>query len=494
MSTPSSMDVATRIFKLLYPEIPSLASTAFWHTLGRTPMSSKWDLRTEITVQVLRYFTHPPKSGPRPISATQGLSTKAQAVKGKIWVAKETLKVPSADDETIRDAVFEAIEDMKICPVTYTKPDLVDLNVEWIAHRPGARDDEPLPEISEEERYAKLMAEPYRSTPLTILYVHGGAYYLCGLDTHRPLMARLAKESGGRICNVEYRLAPQSAFPGQLLDAFAAYLNLLYPPPGSLHEPVEAKHIVFSGDSAGGNLAFALLQLLLQLHRKSPNPTVRWFGKDVAVPLPAGAAANSGWFDITRAMPSITENASTDYLPFANHDDAVSRFPPDHIWPTTPPRGDLFCDLTLLDHPLVSVMGADSWAGSPPLWMNTGGEMLTDEDKIVASRAAQQGVTVQYEEYEVMPHCFPMLISHLKQSSMCLKSWGSFCRRVVNEPESIKTSGTFIHAPTCKEEAVDVTKRARYTIEEARKYMADAKELRLKGYTHEGIMMPKPSL
>lgn len=489
------MEDTTRLVKLLAPQIPSLASTALWHTLGRTPNSDKWDLRTEMTVQVLRFFmSGAGQSTPSPISKVQAMSCKPQPVKGKVWAAKATLKAPSAGDETLREAVFKAIDDMKTSPVNYTKPELVDLEVEWTGYRPNAKDDEAAPAISEEEKYKRMMAEPTRTSETTILYVHGGAYYLCSLDTHRPLCSRLAKESNGRVCSVKYRLAPQAAFPAQLLDAFTAYLSLLYPPPGSLHEPVAAKNIVISGDSAGGNLAFALLQLLLQLHRSSPNPTVKFYGKEVAVPLPAGAAANSGWFDITRSMPSITDNHKTDYLPLPNHDDAISRFPSDSIWPTNPPRGDLFCDLSLLDHPLVSVVGAESWANSPPLWFNTGGEMLTDEDKAVVSRAAQQGVTVHYEEYEAMPHCFPMLIPHLKASSMCIKSWGTFCRKAVEEPASLKTNGTFIHAKTLKQDTVDPRTVSKIDIHEVRRLMTEAKELRLKGYDHEGKGLPKPSL
>ncbi|QIW95050.1 hypothetical protein AMS68_000568 [Peltaster fructicola] len=489
------MEDATRLIKLLVPQIPSLASTALWHTLGRTPNSDKWDLRTEMTVQVLRYFmSGAGQATPSPVSRVQRMSLKPQPVKGKVWAAQAMLKAPTAGEETVREAVFKAIEDMASSPVNYTKPDLVDLEVEWTGFRPEARNDEPAPAISEEEKYKRMMAEPTRTSETTILYVHGGAYYLCGLDTHRPLCSRLAKESAGRVCSVKYRLAPQAAFPSQLLDAFTAYLSLLYPPPGSMHEPVPAKHIVVSGDSAGGNLAFALLQLLLQLHRTSATPTVRFFGKDVEVPLPAGFAANSGWFDITRSMPSITDNHKTDYLPLPNHDDAVSRFPKDDIWPTTPPRGDLFCDLSLIDHPLVSVVGAESWEKSPPLWFNTGGEMLTDEDKLVVSRTAQQGVTVHYEEYEAMPHCFPMLIPHLEESTKCIKSWGSFCRRAVEEPASLKTNGTFFHAKTGKQYAVDPKTVSKIDIHEARKLMAEAKEQRLKGYDHEGKGMPKPSL
>jgi hypothetical protein len=38
------------------------------------------------------------------------------------------------------------------------------------------------------------------------------------------------------------------------------------------------------------------------------------------------------------------------------------------------------------------------------LYIETGEELLTDEDKHVAMQAAKQGVKVVFEQYETMPH------------------------------------------------------------------------------------------
>ena len=490
----SAVIMDTALIKLLFPQLPSLANTAVWHTLGMTETSSKWDLRTSLTVQVLRQMMKGGGSKPSSIGKTQAQTLKDSGIKGKTWVAKARFIAPSAEDETIREAVFKAIDDMKPSEVQYSKPGLQDIEVEWTGFRPKAGKEDPLPDISEEEKYKQMMAEETRTSDTTVLYFHGGAYYLCDPSTHRAITSRLAKECGGRVCSTRYRLAPQTAFPGQLLDGLMCYLTLLYPPPGSMHDAVPARNIVLAGDSAGGNLTFALLQLLLQLHRTSSKPTIRFHGKDVDVPLPAGACANSGWFDITRAMPSLTTNLKYDYLPPANHDDSISRFPHDDIWPTDPPRGDLFCDLSLLDHPLASPLAASSWENSPPLYLCTGDECLHDEDAIVASRAASDGVTVRYEHYEAMPHCFAMLIPSLKTADRCVRSWGEFMKRCVEEPESVKTSGTLIHAKSGKEDWLDVSKASNISLEEARNMMHLAKQRRYQGIEKEGKSMPMPSL
>jgi acetyl esterase/lipase len=436
-----------------------------------------------------------------PLSKIQAATTKEPGTKGKTWIAKAKIPAPPAADEGsgtgLREVVFQAVDDLAPHPddFTYTKPDLVDVEVEWHGYRPDAAKDEPLPPVSEAEKYRRLMAEPCRTSDLTILYFHGGAYYLCDPITHRALTSRIAKESHARVCSVRYRLAPRTAFPGQLLDVLQVYLSLLYPPPGSLHTAVAPENVVFAGDSAGGNLSFALLQLLLQLHRSSPGvPIVKFHGTDVHVPLPAGVSANSGWFDIARSMPSIKTNATYDYLPQADTDFSTA-FPDDPagIWPSDPPRGDLFCDLSLLDHPLVTVMLAEDWSNSPPLWFCCGDEMLADEICLVAQKASEQGVSVRYERYEAMPHCFQMLLPGLPNSGRCVRSWGEWARDCVEGKEKLGTKGTWIPAKKGEETDVDVRKLDAVGMEEAKRLVGEEKKRRILAWEKEGKAL-RPSL
>lgn len=342
---------------------------------------------------------------PSPLGKVQATTLKDPGAKGKVWAARTD--VVASGEQSVTDAVFRVIEELGDGKEEYTRPDVAGFRAEWTGFRADAGPEEKAPEgITEREKYDKLMTEKTRTSRTTVLYLHGGAYYLCGFGTHRVNASKVAKACGGRALLIEYRLAPQAAFPSQLIDALNAYLYLLYPPEGSFHEAVLASDVVFAGDSAGGNLVAALMQTLLQLHRTKPagvgNPAVKYNGKEVEVPLPAGMATLSGWFDITRSMPSLETNAKWDYLPPANHDDAVSKFPHDDVWPTNPPRGDVFCDLSIICHPLVSPVAVKDWSGAPPMWFMTGEELLTDEDKVVAVRSAEQGVTVVWEQYEAM--------------------------------------------------------------------------------------------
>ncbi|WFD32916.1 hypothetical protein MSPP1_003969 [Malassezia sp. CBS 17886] len=132
-----------------------------------------------------------------------------------------------------------------------------------------------------------------------LLYIHGGGYYFGSVNTHRYQILRITRKFGGFAFAVNYRKAPQYPFPCALQDCLAAYLYLIRPPPGAGHPPVDPSQIVVAGDSAGGGLALALLQLLRDLHLQQP----------------AGGVLISPWSDLTHSFPSILQNTKTDFLP-----------------------------------------------------------------------------------------------------------------------------------------------------------------------------------
>ncbi|KAF2633853.1 hypothetical protein BU25DRAFT_13972 [Macroventuria anomochaeta] len=447
-ATPSAM------LRLLVPKVPFMLKTALWHSIGQSATSSKWDLRTELTINILRDMIGP-NSEPSPISKIQRLTTKDPGIKGSVWVSKVKLKVPEEDD--VRQLLFKAIEDMGSGEEQWTKPSSQPLEAEWNGYRAQALDPKaPQPtDRDERQEYANMMKEV--TSKVTLLYFHGGAMYLLDPATYRPTTSRLAKETDGRVFNVRYRLAPSNPFPAVLLDCFTAYLSLLHPPPGAPHDPVPASEIVFGGDSAGGTCCTALLQLLLQLHRSSPGrvPTVKFHGREVEIPLPAGVAMTSPWLDITRGLPSIEGLVKYDYLPPPSQTD-TREFPACDIWPSNPPRADLYCEGSALLHPLVSPLAAKDWSGAPPLFFSLGQEMLRDEDAVLAQRAVGQGVKVVWREFEAMPHCFAMLLENNNGTPVHYAEYAKFCREVVERQHSIATNGEFIAAKSLARSGVDV--------------------------------------
>ncbi|RDW72034.1 hypothetical protein BP5796_08068 [Coleophoma crateriformis] len=464
----STLGDAIPIVRALLPKVPLIAKTALCHTLGVSEHSKHWDLRTEVAINVLRSFIDG-STKPSPISKTQKMLNKDPGVKGRLWVATAGLKRPAEYD--IRKALCEAIEQMKepgAQPGGYTIPELQDVEAEWTGYRAGATKSSAPPRIPEAEKYKEMMREV--SSPVTILYFHGGAFYLMDPSSHRPTTKKLAKITKGRVLSVRYRLAPQNPFPAALLDALVAYLNLLYPGPGSFHDAVEPKNIVFGGDSAGANLCLVLLQTLLQFRRTGLK--LLWNGSEREIPLPAGVSLNSAWCDVTLSSPSCDHNGSYDYLPVPSVQ--LSRTPPPcAAWPTTPPRTHLYAEDALLMHPLVSPIVAPTWAGSPPLFVECGTELLTDENHYLATKASGEGIVVVFEEYATMPHCFGMLLEHIPGSKRMFQGWTDFISSVVLNPGSVQTKGTRIAAKSLVEEQVDLRSLSSFTEEEVRARMQE---------------------
>jgi len=442
------------LVKLLLPKTPFIFKTALCHALSLSATSSKWDLRTELTVSLLRDLLCS-NTIPRPISTMQHLTTQDSGVKGKVWVSKVTLPVPPEDD--VRQLLFHAIDEMSTGGETWAKCESRGLEAEWNGYRASAHDQEPEPPcLSETQKYENLLAET--SSNVTILYFHGGAMYLMDPATYRPTTSRLAQETGGRVFNVRYRLSPQHPFPAALLDCLTAYLSLLSPPPGAPHAAVPAREIIFGGDSAGATLCTALLQLLLHLQRRGAPSTLLFHDQTLAspLPLPAALALTSPWLDLTRSLPSLesTPYIRYDYLPPPSLA-ANTRIPPCPAWPTTPPRADLYCDGPALLHPLVSPLAAKSWSASPPIFISVGQEMLRDEIAVFAQRLAAQRVALRWREFEAMPHCFAMLLPHCPGTPVHFDEYARFCSERV-QGATMETEGLLVAARSLERRVVDV--------------------------------------
>jgi acetyl esterase len=97
-----------------------------------------------------------------------------------------------------------------------------------------------------------------------LVYFHGGGFVCCDIDTHDSICSWLAKSSHGRVLSVGYRLAPETAFPGQLEDVRAA-CAWAFQNAQRLGAPPQ--RLALAGDSAGAYLAATMA---LELNRVTP--------------------------------------------------------------------------------------------------------------------------------------------------------------------------------------------------------------------------------
>jgi len=60
-----------------------------------------------------------------------------------------------------------------------------------------------------------------------IIYIHGGGWVMCDLETHDPALRYLAKELRVSVYAIDYRLAPEHPFPIPFDDSLAVTKYLL---------------------------------------------------------------------------------------------------------------------------------------------------------------------------------------------------------------------------------------------------------------------------
>jgi acetyl esterase len=87
-----------------------------------------------------------------------------------------------------------------------------------------------------------------------LVYLHGGGWVAGSPKTHRKLAMRFA-EAGYLVVNVDYRLAPEAAFPGPFDDCVFA---VRWAAENAARYGGDPRRMALGGDSAGGNLTAAV--------------------------------------------------------------------------------------------------------------------------------------------------------------------------------------------------------------------------------------------
>src|SRR3954465_15148267 len=93
---------------------------------------------------------------------------------------------------------------------------------------------------------------PSASSARVLIYFHGGGYCSGSVVSHRRLVTEAGRAARARTLAVAYRLSPEHPFPAAQEDALAAWQFVR-------KQGVLPGAIAVGGDSAGGNLALALV-------------------------------------------------------------------------------------------------------------------------------------------------------------------------------------------------------------------------------------------
>ena len=264
--------------------------------------------------------------------------------------------------------------------VTYTRDTLGGVPGEWV----------------ERADAADIAASPRP----TLMYVHGGGFVGCSPRTHRPITAAFALQ-GFRVFAPDYRLAPEHPFPAPLDDVAAAWRALR----GKHDADSAGQRLVVAGESAGGNLALALLLTL----------------RDAGERLPDAAALFSPATDVSGESPSIVGNAERDAL---FHGPSLEHLGKAYLGATGDPT-----------NPLISPIYGDP-AGLPPLLFHVAAEeALRDDGTRFAAKARAAGVHVETTVWPVVPHAW-QLLKDLPEARRSIARAGEFLKTAA--PEAIE--------------------------------------------------------
>jgi len=267
-----------------------------------------------------------------------------------LLVVMEQFNAPAL--ETQEPTVARAGMEMMTAPSTVELNEIREVNADGVAarlYRPNDRKDLGL-----------------------LVFYHGGGWVLGSMNTHDDVCRKLALAMGHAVLSVDYRLAPEFAFPEPLNDCIVA---LRWAHANAAQLGIDATRIAVGGDSAGGNLAAVVANL-------QPVPL-----KFQMLIYPVT--------DATRSSQSYKDNGEGYRLTAAGMKWFCDHYVSGSIGTPTDPRvSPLFADATTL-------------ASAPPAIVITAEyDPLRDEGEQYAHRLIEAGVACSLTRYYGQVHGF----------------------------------------------------------------------------------------
>lgn len=216
------------------------------------------------------------------------------------------------------------------------------------------------------------------ATRPAILHIHGGGFVMSSAEASLPLARRWAEELDCVVVSVDYRLAPETPFPGPLDDCYAA---LCWMVAEAVPLGIAPERVGVAGESAGGGLAAGLALLARErggpalLFQNLQYPMLDDRTVTETTPNPV-----TGEFVWTRPMNSFGWRSYLGVEPGAS---GLSPF-------AAPARAQNLADL-------------------PPTYIGVGTlDLFVDEDMAYALRLIRAGVDVELDVFPGVFHAFEL--------------------------------------------------------------------------------------
>ena len=231
-----------------------------------------------------------------------------------------------------------------------------------------------------------------------VLYMHGGAFLTCGVNSHGRLVEALSKFADSPVLVVNYRMIPKHSVGMALEDCHDAYKWLRL-------RGYDPEQIVLGGDSAGGYLALALAEKLQQ--------------EGLAGETPAAIVSLSPLFEIdneSRANhPNIHSDAMFPPKAFTALVDLVEAAAKRNVVDGKPE--EIFEPLDHIE------------PGLPRTLIHvSGSEVLLNDARKAAHMLAAAGVPVEVRVWPGQMHVFQIAAPAIKEATRSLRQVGDYIR------------------------------------------------------------------
>lgn len=247
-------------------------------------------------------------------------------------------------------------------------------------------------------RVEKYMPEQ-KGTDRILFFLHGGGYIRGLSNSYRDWDIAQSHAIGqGDVYLLDYRIAPEAAYPDALHEAVAAYKAIL-------DSGVPADRIVLVGDSAGGNLA-TVLALYARNHQ---------------LPMPGILVLYSPWEDAGH-LPTHDTNVKKD-LVLGENNPAMLK--------AVTHNQDYFRTADLKD-PYVSPVYADLKGLPPTLIIGGNSELFVDDMALYAQHAQDAGNTVEMHLFSNMSHDWPFIFPELPDAKDAYTLLASFAEKYMD--------------------------------------------------------------
>jgi acetyl esterase/lipase len=236
---------------------------------------------------------------------------------------------------------------------------------------------------------------PADGTRRVVLYMHGGAFLTCGVNSHSRLVNALSKFADAPVLVVNYRLIPKHSIGMAMDDCHDAYRWLRL-------RGYQPEQIVLAGDSAGGYLALTLAQRLQQVDEE-----------------PAALVAISPLLQLAKAPKQSHPNIKTDAMFCAKAFDALvavaARAARKHVVDGMPEQ---------LYEPLDHVE-----PGLPRTLIHvSGSEVLLHDARAAARVLAAAGVPTEVRIWPGQVHDFQLAAPMVPEAERSLRQIGEYIR------------------------------------------------------------------